>query len=77
MRLTMKFDLHFANLGKFQLVTIERISTLRVGKRIIPANRFEAWVSRCFTILHTAKECLKCFVKPLCNVLQYLRVDLF
>lgn len=73
----VQLDLHVPDFRQTQFAVPHRETRLSVGERIVPLARPETRKAR-FAVapLYSAKECLKGFIEPVQNVLQYLTVNL-
>lgn len=72
---TVKDSLNIANLGKSNDRRTDGISTLGIGKTIIPVSATKARIAGFFARLNSSKESLKSKVYSDRNVLKYLGVD--
>src|SRR5439155_8728271 len=72
----VQLELENPNLGKGELVVMERPTELGVGETVVSVPGTEPGVAGCFTPLHTLVERLECPIHPVQHVLKGLAVDI-
>lgn len=73
---TVLLDFYKSDFTKFQSITFNCKSGLRVCNRAVSVLGFKAWEARFLSLLYSTKEILKGFIDAFQNILQYLRVNL-
>lgn len=72
---TMDDSLHRADFRQSDSVGIDRISTLGIGKAIIPTSTTKSRIARLFSRFYPPEESLKSEVNPHSHILQYLAMN--
>jgi len=67
--------LHCADLGQSDTIGIDRISTLGIGKAIIPTCSTKTRIARLFARLYPSKESLETEIDSHCHILQHLTMN--
>ena len=74
---SVKFDLHFPDLGQTKIAIIQKIeATLGIGETVITGSSSESWITRFLTSLYTTEESLECKIDTSTCFLQRLRISI-
>jgi hypothetical protein len=75
--LAVQFDSHIADFGEFQILSIQFVSSLRIGEAVIWVLTLKSRGARFFPAVETTEKRLKSFVQPLGYVLKNLIMDFY